>query len=244
MIIDNHVHIGWFTDGYHTPKQVWDSLVAAGVDGVVVSSTSTCAELYKVVIRELRELVNIGGERVRPILWLSPKILKCRYALPLMLKSRIRWYGVKLHFEAHPEWISNKRLLQSALKVARRLEVPVLLHTGIDKNCHAARFSDVIAENQDLTFVLAHGRPVDETITLLKQFNNALTDTAFMPVNDLKKLIDCGLQDRILFGTDAPINLVYFKRQTTTEFVTSQIKMVRDICGPFAGSILCRTIYK
>ena len=47
MIIDNHVHVGWFTDGYHSPKEIWVSEMAAGVDGMAVASTSTCAELYK-----------------------------------------------------------------------------------------------------------------------------------------------------------------------------------------------------
>ena len=39
MIIDNHVHVGWFTDGYHSPKEIWGSEMAAGVDGMAVAST-------------------------------------------------------------------------------------------------------------------------------------------------------------------------------------------------------------
>ena len=78
MIIDNHVHVGWFTDGYHSPKEVWNSAIAAGINGMVVSSTSTCAELYKDVRRELRELKRLGGDRVHPVLWLTPRMLKVK----------------------------------------------------------------------------------------------------------------------------------------------------------------------
>ena len=52
-MIDNHVHVGWYTDGYHSPKEVWQAELDAGIDEIAVSSTSTCAELYKLVVREM-----------------------------------------------------------------------------------------------------------------------------------------------------------------------------------------------
>lgn len=243
MIIDNHVHVGWFTDGYHSPRSVWNSLMAAGVDGMVISSTSTCAELYKVVIREMRELIRLGGERIHPILWISPKMIKRHYALPLMLHSGIKWRGVKLHFEAHPEWTSNKYLLKQAIEVARQLNVSVLLHTGNKAVSHAGRFAPLIEANNNLMFILAHGRPHDETIAMLKTHDNLLVDTAFMSNVELSKLIEQGLQQRIIFGTDAPINRVYYPGMSTEMFIRKQIEMVRETCGNYAASILARTPY-
>ena len=29
MIIDNHVHVGWYRDGYHSPKEIWEAETAA-----------------------------------------------------------------------------------------------------------------------------------------------------------------------------------------------------------------------
>lgn len=46
-MIDNHVHIGWYADGYHYPKSVWMAEIEAGINEIAVSSTSTCAELYR-----------------------------------------------------------------------------------------------------------------------------------------------------------------------------------------------------
>ena len=144
MMIDNHVHVGWFTDGYHSPKDVWYSEMAAGVDGMAVSSTSTCAELYKVVVREMRELVRLGGNRVHPILWLTPTMLKKRYVLPYMLHSKVKWKGVKMHWETHQEWSHNPKLVEKALDVARKIGCPLLLHTGEDTSCHAGLYIDLI----------------------------------------------------------------------------------------------------
>ena len=243
MVVDNHVHVGWYTDGYHAPQEVWHSLLAAGVDNIAVSSTSTCAELYKVVVREMRSLIKLGGDRIHPILWLTPKMMKCRYALPYMLHSKVAWYGVKLHWEAHPEWAHNKKLLNKALDVARQLKLPMLLHTGEKVNCEAQRFERIIADSPDITFVLAHGRPIEQTISILNRFNNVYVDTAFMTESSLWQLVNHNLANKILFGSDTPINELFFHLISTSEYIAKQIEMVRHICGSEANEILGRTVF-
>ena len=243
MIIDNHVHTGWFTDGYHTAKDVWYSAKSAGIDGVAVSSTSTCAERYKDVVRELRELKRLGGERVHPVLWLTPTMMKRRYALPYMLRSKVDWQGVKMHWEAHPEWAHNAQLVSKALEVARRMDVPVLLHTGAFDTCHAGLFLELVCDNSDLTFVLAHARPVDEAIEALKHCQNVYVDLAFVPMADLQVLLSEGFADRILFGTDAPINKVFYPDISTDDYIKQQIENVRQVCGPEADKIFGRCVY-
>lgn len=244
MIIDNHVHVGWFTDGYHTPKEVWNSAMAAGVNGMAVASTSTCAELYKDVCRELRELKRLGGSQIHPILWLTPRMMKVKYALPYMLHSKIRWQGVKIHSEAHPEWVHNIQLMNKALNVARSLDVPVIIHTGNFDCSHAGLFKNAIAENTDLTFVLAHGRPINETIDILNSNDNVYVDTAFMPMADLKELVAEGLSDRILFGTDAPINKVFYNNLSTSDYIIERIKETQMTLGNDAETVFSRCIYQ
>lgn len=230
MIIDNHVHVGWFTDGYHTPREVWHSEMAAGINGMVVSSTSTCAELYKDVLREFKQLKRIGGEKLIPILWLTPRMFKsrCRYALPYLLHSKIKWRGIKLHFVAHPEWAHNEVLLNKALDVARMLKVPVLFHTGDFEHCSAGAFEPVIKNNPDLTFVLAHGRPIEQAIELLHKYPNAYVDTAFMPYNHVQLLVKEGCQSRVLFGTDAPINKIFWPEKSTKSYIREQLNALQE----------------
>lgn len=244
MIIDNHVHVGWFTDGYHAPRDVWYSALAAGVDGMAVASTSTCAELYKDVCRELRELIRLGGECIFPILWLTPRMLKVRYALPYMLHSKIKWCGIKLHFCAHPEWAHNAKLLQKAIDVAQRLHLPVLLHTGNEENCCAGQFRELIYQNPMVTFVLAHGRPIDEAIEIMRECRNVYVDTAFMPMQDLARLNKEGMSDKVLFGTDAPINELFYKHISTKEFIKGMIESSRTALGQNADEVFGRTVYR
>lgn len=226
-MIDNHVHVGWFTDGYHSPKEVWKSEIDAGIDEIVVSSTSTCAELYKQIVREMNELIRLGGSRIHPILWLTPRMMKT-WGIRHMLKSKIRWQGVKMHWFAHHEWFYNRHLTNEALHVAKKLKVPVLFHTGVDKVCNPNAFVPIIVDNPDLSFVLAHGRPLEDTFYVLKKFPNTLVDTAFMPIEDVKQLCDAGFEKRILFGTDAPINRLFYENLSTTDYISNCLAQLQE----------------
>ena len=240
---DNHVHIGWYTDGYHSPREVWQSEQQAGINEIVVSSTSTCAELYKLVIREMRELIRIGDSCIHPILWITPRMMKT-WGISYMLHSKIRWEGVKLHWQAHREWYYNRKLLYKALEIAQRLHVPVILHTGEFKECKAGVFMDICTQYNDLTFVLAHGRPLDETIEVLKDCPNAFVDTAFMPIAHVKELANGGFCNRILFGTDTPINLIYNKGISTSQYIKGQIDNLQKELTPVQyNTIMANHLY-
>lgn len=231
MIIDNHVHMGWYSDGYHSPLEIWRSLKEAGVDSAVVSSTSTCAELYHNILTEFYQLFSIAGkENIYPILWLTPAMLLKGWPLKKLIRSKIEWRGIKLHYISHPLWSKTPCLVDKALDVARNLEnVPVLLHTGDWESCHAGVFEPVITANPDLKFVLAHGRPIEETIYLMKTFVNVWTDTAFMPIEDIKKLVSEDLTEKILFGSDMPVNKIYFSNLSSQDYLQERIKSIRKI---------------
>ena len=242
-MIDNHVHVGWYTDGYHSPKEIWQAELDAGIDEIAVSSTSTCAELYKLVVREIRELNRLGGSRIHPILWLTPRMMKT-WGLSYMLHSKIRWQGVKMHWNAQREWYYNRKLLHNALEVARWQQVPVLFHTGEFKECKASVFMDICKRYDDLTFVLAHGRPLNETMIVLKQCPNVYVDTAFMQVSDVKKLIELGFSKRILFGTDAPINLCYYKDMSIEDYIKKYLSQLqKELSDSEYNQIITNKIY-
>ena len=223
---DNHVHIGWFSDGYHSPVEVWRAAQEAGIKEIAVSSTTTCTEKYKLVVREMRELVRLGGNNIHPILWLTPCMMKT-WGLKYMLRAKVKWQGVKMHWFAHREWRNNRKLLSDAIAVVRGLNVPLLLHTGEDDCCSAKLFEPLCLTNPDLTFILAHGRPITQTSQVLSHCPNTFVDTAFMPVEDVLELVNNCLGDRVVFGTDTPINRLYNKDFSTVECIRQQIEELR-----------------
>ena len=118
------------------------------------------------------------------------------------------------------------------MEVARRLEVPVLFHTGNFKECKASVFKNLCKQYDDLTFVLAHGRPLDEAKNVLETCSNVYVDTAFMPADHVKELADAGYSNRILFGTDVPINLLYNKEMSTVDYIKNCMKELQNTLSP------------
>lgn len=227
-MIDNHVHIGWYSDGYHNPLDIWQAVQNAGIDDIVVSSTSTCAELYKLVVREMYELIKVGGSHIHPLLWVTPRMVKT-WGIRYMLHSKIRWQGLKMHWGANREWYYNRELVYRVLEIARKKSLPVLLHTGGSKECEPKVFEGIINQYTDLKFILAHGRPIDQTIKVMDSCENTFVDTAFMPVDDVFKLIKKGFINRVLFGSDAPINLIYQKNGTITDYLKNCMLQLSSI---------------
>ena len=244
VMIDNHVHVGWYTDGYHSPNSVWLAEIESGINEIVVSSTSTCAELYKLVVKEMRELIRIGGNSVHPLLWITPKMMRT-WGIRYMLHSKIHWQGIKLHWGAHREWYYNKKLLYDTLNIARCKSWPVLLHTGESKECQPTAFIDTIKDFPDVKFILAHGRPIFQTVDVLKLCPNTYVDTAFMPSKDISFLIKKALIDRILFGTDTPINQIYDKDCSMTNYIKQCLQQLQKATtSDQYKKIIERNIYK
>ena len=130
----------------------------------------------------------MGQDHVHPILWLTPRMLKT-YGLRKMLHAKINWEGVKIHSEAHHEWAHNPILVKKAVAIAQELHVPMLIHTGNFTVSKANVFEYLYQEFPKQTFVLAHGRPLNQVLAIMSKYPNVIVDTAFMPVEDIRELI-------------------------------------------------------
>lgn len=201
ILIDTHIHIGQFNDQYYSPAYVSKLMADIGAEYYAVSSTSTCEENYPKVISELTELIQMDGNKVLPIMWVTPNELEKNVAF--LLRTAIKWRCIKVHPELHPnDWEPLGGQFTYGLNIASALELPILIHTGYNKCCQCGKYRKLIELHPQNTFILAHGRPIDDAIRLLSPFENVYVDTAFMPLDDIKKIIDSGLSHKILWGTD------------------------------------------
>ena len=243
MIIDNHVHVGWFRDGYHYPANVWKEECIAGVDEICVSSTSSCAELYDLVIDEMKDLKNLAGDKVHPILWVTPKMLTGGHVRK-MLFSSVQWEGIKIHPRAHSEWSEDKSLTTQVAELASSLQVPMLIHTDEDCVANADTYKYLYETHPDQLFILAHGRPLNQVLRLLPKYKNIVVDTAFMDVENIQRIAEAGYVDRMVFGTDTPINRLFVKK-STHQYIKDCISEIGNALGPeIAKSLLETTFYR
>lgn len=229
MIIDFHIHVGQFFDEYYSPSHISQLMADVGVDYYAVSSTSICEENYERVLDEIHALIELDGEKILPVMWITPEGLKGNIAW--FLESDIKWKMLKVHPELHPDaWNPVGENFHEVIEIAREMNLPILIHTGEKNYCEAGNYERLVRENDDITFVLAHGRPIYQTIQLLK-YKNVYVDSAFMPVYYMKLVIDNGFASKLLWGTDMCIPKHFFIKENMREYYNKKLQEFKMCCS-------------
>ncbi len=114
--------------------------------------------------------------------------------------------------------------------MASVLQMPLLIHTGEKEGCYPKLYEKVVSDFPNVTFILAHGRPINDTIELMKKYPNVWCDTAFMPTENIVKLCDEKLSNHVLWGTDYPIPQYYYpEKDLRTYYLDLAQKLVDSI---------------
>jgi len=229
QINDLHLHMGQFYERYYSPEFIYQAISDNNINKALISSTTTCEENYAKVISEIHQLIVYGKEKIFPVLWVTPKMIKSNN-LAYMLESNIQWKCIKIHGLIH-NWAPNGKLFKQVIDLAIKIQLPILIHSGGDKRCDAGSYLRIIKNNPQQTFILAHGRPIDEAINVIKHCTNAYVDTAFMSLEHIVLLIENKLEERILFGSDFPITIHNESNIYVNDWYQNRISEIVDIIG-------------
>ena len=209
-LCDGHVHVGFDPAmGSFPPEWVARGIRALGLERCVVSSVTgaTGDAAGHRADDDLQTLAALIPGVTIPLLWLTrdrPGISE-RVDLP-------PWYrGFKVHPYAQ-SWDPNDPHLHQAFRTARERCWPVLMHTGWTPESQAGRFAALYQDFPDVTVILAHGRPLDESIGLALSRERIFVDTAYMSQGEIRAFLQgCG-HSRLIFGSDFPVDRHYFPR--------------------------------
>ena len=180
---------------------------ALNVGHYYFSSTSTGSVPFREVRREIEETVSLSGGRAWPFLWMSPGMLRHSRGLkPYLFRE---FAGLKVH-GYHQDWNPDGKEIRRIFDIARDRNLPVMFHTGGRDACEAGVYMNICRDFPDVRVILAHGRPIDECIAVMKECPNAWADTAFMPVKNIVRLRDEGMISRVLWGSDFPVMRYYY----------------------------------
>lgn len=230
MLIDTHIHVGQFYNLYFAPSEIHNLMEQMCVRYYAVSSTSICEENYKKVLDEIRELIDIDGDKVLPVMWITPLGLQGNIAW--YLESDIKWRMLKIHpFLNSQEWMNKPTLYAEVCDIAREMDLPILIHSGNEKCCQCFVFEEMIAANANINFILAHGRPLRQAIQLGQNYANVFIDSAFMPIKDMKRLVELGLSHKLLWGTDMCIPKYFDLTIDLETYYNNKIKSFRGCCA-------------
>jgi predicted TIM-barrel fold metal-dependent hydrolase len=246
---DNHVHIGQFEDVYYDGPEIIETVMGYGMKGLSFSSTTSCKDdvRYEEVEREIKNLLaQIGypAEIVRPFFWYIPDYINQKISIPSAF-SVIPYKGLKLH-PCFQNWdFDDKRHLETLhclFDYAEKYELPVLIHTGHNGVDSADRFERFFGEYPKVKCILAHCRPLEKTVEMLKKYTNVLCDTAFVPEADIQHIITNGFKDKIVLGTDFPVTHFFstkYPKEGENPMITFAEQYAKDI---FGASLIWRNI--
>ena len=240
MLIDSHIHVGQFNDLYFAPSIIHRLMEQMRISYYAVSSTTMCEENYPKVIDELQELIALDGEKVLPVMWITPEGLKGNIAW--FLESEIKWRCLKVHpFLHQSDWCPGGEQFCEVIDIARELQVPLLIHTGNEDCCQCGKYETMIADNSDVTFILAHGRPLVQVRPMLRAYPNAYADTAFMPIKDISQLMQDGLSHKVLWGTDMCIPKHFYPEMDIFAYYSQKLTAFKAVCSHEQGEQVLAT---
>lgn len=230
-MIDTHSHFGQFNQHYTYAADIVKYMNAVGVDIFAACPTTVCNGNHDSAFKEMKELIVLAGDCVIPILWITPNLLESKAIeeyIEAQKELRFKWECLKIHPHLNPGlWTENDRHTKDLLALANMLRLPILIHTGETEGCYPNEFKSIIENNHHITFILAHGRPIDQTISIMKANVNCWTDTAFMPVENIVKLCDEGLSDRVLWGSDYPIFGYYDQSRSLVDIYAEKLAQLQ-----------------
>jgi predicted TIM-barrel fold metal-dependent hydrolase len=205
---DFHIHFGQFREYLFEAEHIKDLIEAIGIDKFGIMPTSTTGtQDYEWEISEAKKIMELLPNQAVPYLRVYPEMLK--KSNDLSLYNDLPYKLIKIHGYAH-DWAPKGKALERIYEIANERKLPILFHTGGREESDAGQYLHFSKKFKDVTVVLAHGRPVEQAISVMQDCENVYTDTAFMALNDIQTIVDANLGERIIFGTDFPINIAFF----------------------------------
>ncbi|MCH5223223.1 MAG: amidohydrolase family protein [Muribaculaceae bacterium] len=230
MICDSHIHVGQFYETYISPQQLIELIKPLDIERYAVSSTTVCEENYPKVLNELEYLLTHEEKKVDPIFWMTPSLIQSEKVLKLFLESGFKWKCIKIHPLFHPKlWINNSDLFKDVIAFAKKLNLPLLIHTGGQNYSDIEVWDKIIPAYPDQTFIFAHCRPFDQAVNILQKYSNAYGDLSFVDVYDFPRLISENIWNKILWGSDIPINEYFFRDISTKDYYIQRLEILKEV---------------
>jgi len=211
-IVDAHMHLG--------PCRVFDVEVKAeellnnmernGITASIVQPFPGAPDVKK-IHQEIARLASENPGRIFGMASLNPHQDDDTYFAELdMLVKDYKFVGVKLHTIGH----AINPLSKDATKVfeaARKLGIPVMVHTGPGVPFSLPSLVILRAKQfPDVNIILAHaGNGMvlsDEIIPTVSICKNVYVETSWSSILEKQAFIRTLGADRIIFGSDLPIN--------------------------------------
>lgn len=225
-MLDHHIHIGQFNEIYYDALEIFNAIESTykktAVSKVYFSSTSSCRD--DVELSKIEEEISYALQfkskvlSVRPYLWFVPKYAEQKISVKSAMQA-FDYAGFKLHPFAQKWNLENpvhKKCLQEIFEYSEENKKLILIHSGNNES-NPLRFEQFFKDFPNAKVILAHSKPPKIIATLMNEYKNVFSDSAYAEKKNLK-IVCKNINDKtkILFGTDFPLTN-YFGKQLFNE---------------------------
>ena len=222
MIIDTHAHIGNMILFNMTEEELVYSVNKYNIDFTLVSSIEAAEFDHQgvAVPQFLQKPQNVLLEKLLKVIKRHPNklgalvFMKCFSEQPdaeterIIAENREYIYGIKLH-PFHSRTAPDDPKLEPVYRLAAKFSLPVVSHTGGCAEAESIRLYNAAKAHPELDFVMVHmdlGTDNSKALELLRKLPNLYGDTTWVPLATTLKAIELYGSEKMLFGTDNPID--------------------------------------
>ncbi len=217
-IIDSHSHYGFWP----TLKKCENNLITSinehnisfsliSFDGTEFKENSNFSKIVSTIegCKKLLNLIKKYPNTFGMLIWIRPFSEKNVAEIEYFIKNhKEKIYGLKFHPYLSHLRISDKKVT-SFFDIATKFNLPILVHTANDKYSQLKYLIRVCKKYPSINFIAAHcvlETDHKEILIALKENPNLYCDTAWVDIHFIKILKENNLMDRVIFGTDNPID--------------------------------------
>ena len=212
MIIDAHMHLGedLIYNSNDDEERISGYMKEFGIGGVILQPGLKVRDWHKSCER-IRDFATVNPGHAWGIVSYTPHCPDEEYIEHVSWAVReLGFVAIKLHPEAYC-CAPNAPQARKVYEAARKLSVPVMIHTGNGVASALPSLAIPMAmEYPDVTFVLAHaggGMFGNEALVAAQVCPNIYLETSWCPVYVVKNFAEKLGCSRLMFGTDNPDNV-------------------------------------
>lgn len=220
--IDAHAHIGQIMNFNMTPEMILESMAKYEIDFTLLSNGEAAEvdhqqqpiplhEQYSQIEANQKTIDFVAHypDKLGALLWIKPVTEGCTAEFETFVAhNRQLIYGLKVH-PYHSKFAFNDPRMFPYFELAKKYQLPVLTHTATDMESSPELVAEVARQYPEVNFVMGHmglGSDNEAAFALMAEIPNLYGDTAWVfPERIARGIAVCGA-DKILFGSDNPIN--------------------------------------
>lgn len=223
-ITDIHTHFGPYGGREFSVEEVLDKVKKIGLKRIGIMAAPFKGMDDEIPANhKVLELIKLAKKDVEiiPILIVSPGMVKTDPDFKNV--EDIPYKIIKIHPYAY-DWVKHKALLDQTLQFVQKKKFPVMIHTGYDES-NPENHEWLYQKYSDVTFILAHAKPFDSAYKMMNKYKNVWIDISFLDLEQLFEVNNEIDHNRILFGTDFPINELFYEH-TSQEYFNLRIQEI------------------